>query len=194
MLYIYPLVTHINKTHIQRFFIILGYCLLLAACGKDVPSTWDGQWQRTINVPKDIQGRCVDETLSIDSKEWNLKIVVHSTFKCDQPFLEFAYAGSIKEVKIKRGTEDKDIRLQVSKIHLVEMVDVSNTRRTPLSKSTVAGLSEKYVPEKHQFFEQKLLLSEDGKSMESVVFQPVLDVAIPLYPEGTKTSSYRRIE
>jgi hypothetical protein len=169
--------------------------LLLTACAKDeAPMAWDGKWQRTITVPKDIQGRCVDETLTIHDKEWFLKIVVHATFECGQPFLELGYAGNIQEIKIKRNTDDKDIRLQVSQIHLAEMADVSGKVRTPLSKSTVAGLSEKYVPLKYQFFEQKVYLSADGKSLQSDVYRPVVDLAIPLYPEGTKVSSYQRVE
>lgn len=155
---------------------------------------WDGKWQRTITVPKDIQGRCVDETLTIHDKDWHLKIVVHATFECMQPFLELGYAGNIQEIKIKRDTDDKDIRFQVSKIHLVEMADVSGTKRTPLSESTVEELSVKYVPLKYQFFEQKSYLSADGNSLQSVVYRPVLDLAIPLYPEGTLAEDYQRIE
>jgi hypothetical protein len=168
---------------------------LLTACAKEeAPMAWDGQWQRTITVPKDIQGRCVDETLTIHNKDWHLKVIVHSTFNCDQPFLELGYAGSIQEIKIKRNTDDRDIRLQVSKIHLAEMADVAGETRTPLSPSTVEKLSEKYVPAKYQFFEQKAYLSEDNKSLDSAIYQPVIELAIPLYPEGTKPARYERVE
>ncbi len=173
---------------------MLLLCLFLTACEKvEAPMAWDGQWQRTISVPNDIQGRCVDEVLSIHDKDWHLKIIVHSTFKCDQPFLELAYAGNIQEVQIKRNTEDKDIRLQVSKIHLVEMADLSGKVRTPLTKSTVAGLSKKYVPRKYEFFEQNTYLSEDGETMQSLIYQPVIDLAMPEYPEGSIPESYQRV-
>lgn len=189
-----PVVKHINKKFIS-LLLIGGSTLLLGSCGHDeAAARWDGQWQRTVLVPKDVQGRCVDETLTISNKRWQLDTVVHATFECNQPFLEIAYEGEIPEVRIKRGSDDRDVRLQVSDIHLVAMFDIGKTGKNAVSGSMIDTLSEKYVPEKYQAYEQEIYLSTDGNSMESTVYHPVLDLAIPLYPDDAKAAAYQRVK
>jgi hypothetical protein len=188
------LVKHNNKKNISLLFICIC-SFLLTSCEKDeIDASWDGQWQRTIKVPENIQGRCVDETLTIEEKIWHLNAIVHSTFECNQPFLELSYEGLIQEIKIKRETNDRDVRFQVSDIHLAAMFDIGDSGKKALSESMIKTLSDKYVPKEHQFFEHKVYLSKDGNSMKSYAFKPLLDLAIPLYPENRPMASYRRVE
>lgn len=175
--------------------LAVNVCLLLAACHTEhAPLVWDGEWQRTIYVPKGTQGRCVNEILTIKGKVWFLTAIVHSTFECNQPFLELSYEGSIKEVKIKKDTDDRDIRLQIEGIHLAGIVDVAGSDRAVLSASAVKNLSEKYVPKTAQFFEQKSYLSKDAAVMKSDIFKPVLDFAIPGYPAPARQINYKRVK
>ena len=179
-----------------RLHLLALVIMCLVSCNgseNDVKPTWDGQWERTIFVPKGIQGRCVDESLSIISKLWYLRTVVHSTYECNQPFLELAYEGNIKEIHIKKNSDDRDIRFQIHDIKLVEMVDVAGEDRAVLSGAAVEGLSSKYVPPEHTFFEQKaLIIGNDGK-MKADIFEPVLNLAIPEYPKKTRQLTYKKI-
>ena len=175
--------------------LIVSLCVYLAACkAEDAQLVWDGQWERTIHVPKGVQGRCIDEVLTIDEKTWYLMAIVHSTFECNQPFLELSYEGSLKEVKIKKGTKDKDVRFQVSEIHLAGMVDVAGSDRAVLSESAVESLSEKYVPAEFQFFEQKSYFSHEDTVMKADIYRPVIDFAIPAYTNHSEQIDYKRIK
>lgn len=173
--------------------VAIVFSLLLAACkSEETNLVWDGEWERTIHVPEGLQGRCVSERLTLEGKSWMLLAIVHSTYECNQPFLELLYEGTLKEVKIKRNSDDRDIRFQVHDIHLAGMVDVAGSSRAALSESAVENLSSKYVPEKFQFFEQKSYLEAGEMEMNSDIYKPVIDFAIPGYPEPVQPLNYKR--
>ncbi len=175
--------------------IVVSFSLFMSACKtEDTPLVWDGQWERTIYVPEGFQGRCVNEFLTITGKTWYLTAIVHSTFECNQPFLELSYEGSLQEVQIKKETDDKDVRFQIYDIHLAGMVDVAGDDRAVLSESAVENLSAKYVPEEFQFFEQKSYLSHGDTIMRADIFQPVINFAIPGYPVSTRQLQYKRVK
>lgn len=177
------------------YFISIVACFLLVACdNKSITEYgWEGVWERTIHVPKGLQGRCVNEVLTISGKEWHLQAIVHSTFECNQPFLEIFYKGSLDEVKIKKESNDSDLRFQIHDIHLAGIIDVAGSDRAALSESAVRNLSEKYVPQNHQFFEQKSYMSKDNMVMTADVYQPVLDFAIPGYAGPSRQADYKKI-
>src|SRR5690606_8648782 len=107
-------------------FIALIGLLMLSACSREeVARHWEGQWQRTIHVPRGIQGRCVDEELTIDKKMWRLKATIYPTFQCSQAYLELTYSGNLEQVEIKKGTDKRQMVLVVERINLTEMVDIS---------------------------------------------------------------------
>ncbi len=182
-----------NFKNIIYFISGLIFCLVLSACSdKGVEPHWDGQWQRTVKVPKNVQGRCFEESLTVDSKQWLLKVVVHSTFACNQVFLELVYEGTIREIKIKRDTDDRDVRMQIFGIHLVEMVDVAGDRRAALTPDAVKLMSQKYVGDKHMFFDQHVNINQSDTKMKSGIYPPVLDVAIPKHPWKEQKTWYKR--
>lgn len=170
--------------------------LLVSACDRPAPPpplAWDGQWQRTLHVPTGSQGRCVDEVLTINKKQWHLRAIVHSTYECNQPFLEILYDGVLQQVAIKRGTQDRVMTFSIDNIHLAELVDVAGTDRAVLKGEALKSLSGQYVPSGYQFFEQSVQLGDDKQSMQSNVFKPVLTLLSP--DENGKISpvAYRRI-
>lgn len=181
----------------MRSFHFVGvlFSLLLAACTPEQEQVlaWEGRWERTIHVPKGFQGRCVNEILIISGKEWHLQAIVHSTFECNQPFLEIFYDGDLNEVKIRRGTGDLDLILEVTGIHLAGIVDVAGSRRSSLSEDAVKSLSAKYVPQSHESFSQKSLLASGGASMNAGIFPPVVEVAIPGYSGSAMQVEYKKI-
>lgn len=183
-----------GKYRILRQTIILGLTLtLLSACAKQrVDLFWDGQWTRTVTVPKRVQGRCFEETLTIHGKHWQLFAVVHSTFACDQPFLELTYEGTLDEVQIRRNTDDRDVRFLVKDIHLAAMADIAGSQRDELSEGAVEKLSEKYVPAEFQRFEQQAWFDAKHNTMRSNLFRPILDLATPAYPNKDKQLVYKR--
>ena len=173
--------------------VFLLLVALLSACGEQRADLfWDGQWTRTVTVPKRVQGRCFEETLTIHGKHWQLFAVVHSTFACDQPFLELTYEGTLHEVQIKRNSNDQDVRFQVKDIHLAAMADLAGAQRDELSEGAVEKLSEKYVPPEFQTFEQKVWFDEKHNTMRSSIFRPILDLATPAYPNKDKQLIYKR--
>ena len=166
---------------------------MLGACSEeDVEPHWDGQWQRTVKVPKNVQGRCFEEKLTVNDKQWRLNVIVHSTFICNQVFLELAYEGTIREIKIKRETDDRGVRMQIYDIHLVEMIDVAGDHRDALTPNAVKLMSQKYVGEKHAFYEQHVNINQSGTKMKSGIYPPVLDVAIPEHPWKEQKTWYKR--
>ena len=181
---------------LKRIVVIL--CIpvvaMLSSCSQEEKKMgWEGVWKRTVMVPRNIQGRCVEETLSLYNREWKLTAVVHATYACNQPFVEMIYAGTFTKVKIRRDTDDRDIRLQVQDIHLVAMSDIGKAGKVALSDTTVENLSDKYVPEKYRTFEHFLYLSRNGQTMESKLYPPVQQMAIPLYPAKKRPEPYRKV-
>lgn len=176
-----------DRNRVIKLLIFLLLPGLIACQNNDYELFWDGQWKRRIMVPEGVQGRCFDEVLSIDKKIWQLTAVIHSTYECDQPFLELAFEGLLEEVLVKKGSDDSQITFHVEAIHLTQMIDLSASLRTPLSKESVERLSLKYVPEKWQSFHQQVFFSKDKQRMSSALFLPSLMVATPNYP---KTASY----
>jgi len=187
-------VKHNNKKTISPAFIaVISSILLLAACDSRPPlSHWDGKWERRISVPKGVQGRCIDERLTVEKKSWTLIAVVHSSYDCNQPFLELGYQGVLREVAIKKDTGDNELFLNVTKIQLVSLADLGVNGRRPLSPKSVEALSAKYVPESNQAFQQHLQFSSDRLSMASNIFQPLLGVAIPTYPDSATPAAYSK--
>lgn len=183
-----------NVRQMPLSLLLLGLLIsVLSGCGQtDMELFWDGQWSRTITVPKKVQGRCFEERLTILGKQWQLDARVHSTFACDQPFLELTYKGTLDEVVIKRNTDDRDVRFQVKDLHLSAMVDVAGDQRDALSEAAVKKLSEKYVPEAFQTFEQKVWFNKNKTTMRSNIYQPILDLAIPAYPKKNANFVYKR--
>lgn len=184
---------HINKKIISPVFLFIISALLLSSCGSEHElSHWEGEWHRRVEVPKGIQGRCIDETLSIHKKQWSLIAVIHSSYDCNQPFLELGYKGLLEEVAIKKNSDNRQLRLTVNHVHLNSMADLGASGKRALSESAVATLSSKYVKVQDQVFMQQVELSEDHQTMQSNVYQSLLDVAVPLYPADAIPAAYIR--
>lgn len=173
--------------------IALMMLLLLTACsGDEVERLWEGQWQRTINVPRGIQGRCVDEELTVNKKSWQLKATIYPTFQCSQAYLELTYRGSLEQVEIKNGSDNRQLVLVVEQINLVEMVDISGEERSVLKGAALRALDEQYVPQSHRSFRQKVVLGADAQSLRSDIYWPLLQLAISEYPDVNAQLTYKR--
>lgn len=182
-----------NKVCISAFFCL--FLLSVAGCRTEPQSfPWDGQWQRTIHVPQGAQGRCVDELLQINGRHWQLRATVHSTFECNQPFLEVVYAGDLQQVQIRRGTDDRELLLQVTDIQLRELVDIAGKERTVLSGTALRSLSSRYIPADKRNFIQQVWRSADGSQMHSTVFAPVLALSIAQHPQPDLIVEYVRAD
>lgn len=167
--------------------------LLLTGCkDAEVEPYWEGVWERRVFVPEQLQGRCYDEVLSINKRRWELTAIIHSTYECDQPFLELGFEGSLDEVQIKRNRDHRDVTLIISDIYLASMTNVTAGARTDLSMEAVERLSDKYVPEQWQSFEQKLRFDKRKRLMSSVLFAPVVAVAVPEAVNHSRSIVYKR--
>ncbi|NRB42404.1 MAG: hypothetical protein HRU20_28700 [Pseudomonadales bacterium] len=172
------------------FFWVL---LSVSACQKaTVISHWDGHWERRVNVPKGQPGRCYDETLNIVKRQWVLTAVIHSTYECNYPFLELGFSGEIDEVLIKKHSDDNNVTLMIKDIHLISMVDITAKTRVVLSEQAVDSLTNRYVPEKWQSFNQSLVFNKNRSTMASSVFQPAASVAIPQLLDKNAMINYHR--
>lgn len=166
---------------------------MLGGCSAEhTERSWEGSWQRTIHVPRGVQGRCVDEELFIEKKTWRLKATLYPTFQCSQPFLELLYVGTLEQVEIKNGSDKRQLTLQVSSIDLAEMVDIAGTERAVVSGSALRTLARRYVPEEHRVFRQQVWMGKDNASLRSDIYQPLLNLAIADYPDKKAQLVYRR--
>jgi hypothetical protein len=171
----------------------IGILTGLSACGsEEIEPFWQGTYKRTVNVPKGLQGRCYEETLSIDGKTWHLQAVLHATYSCDIPYLELAYQGVLQEVRIKRDSDNKKLELIIEDIHLVAMVDLAEGKRQALRDSVLEKLSEKYVSEEYENYQQLVEFSADNKVMQSNYFSPLLTMAIPSLTQMKRMGSFIR--
>lgn len=166
---------------IRCWLPVLLLAVLSACSGNNSDSikssmAWEGHWQRTLPVPG-RQGRCIDEHLFIDRKQWQLRAIVHSTFECNQPFLEVLYDGVLETVAIKRNSDDRQMTFTVTDIHLAELVDVAGDDRAVLKGSAIKSLSGRYVPSNSQRFSQQVLIGKDNNSLRSNVYPPVLELS-----------------
>ena len=173
---------------------ILACCIALglSACKSDLPIFWNGEWTRTISVPENMAGRCFTEILTIQDKKWQLRGIVHSTYLCNQPFLELVFEGALNEVKIKKGTNNQQMAFLVDDIHLTQMIDVANSHRDALNSASVAKMSKKYVTEKNKHFDQAVAFDSQHTLMHANIYPALLDVAIPDYPANMPPLDYRR--
>ena len=183
-----------NKSASKKLvFIALIVMLMLTACRQDeVVKLWEGQWQRTIHVPRGIQGRCVDEELTIDKKTWRLKATIYPTFQCSQAYLELTYSGNLEQIEIKNGTDNRQMVLVVGQISLTEMVDISGDERSVLSGAGLRALDAQYIPASHRSFRQKVLLGGDHQTLRSDIYWPLLNLAISEYPNIHAQLTYKR--
>lgn len=183
-----------NKQTVAAVTCLLVVLVGLAGCTADQPVErhWDGTWLRTIHVPRGIAGRCVDEQLHIDKKQWRLKAVLYPTYQCRDPFLELSYSGVLEQVEIKKSSDKRQLTLQVSAIELTEMVDIVGEERAVVSGSALRNLSSRYVPEADRQFRQKVWLGKDNKTMRSDIYLPLLNLAIADYPDKQAQLLYKR--
>ena len=170
----------------------IAVAFLVGCSGSDV-WFWNGQWDRQITVPKGIQGRCVDEQMIIDDDQWLLTVQVHSTFACDQPYLELGFEGDIEKANIRKDSDDRDVTFEIADIELVSMVDISGDERSPLSSSGVADMSDKYVAKGQERIVMPVFFDVSKHQMIAPVFRPVLDLAIPDHPNKNVRLRYQRV-
>lgn len=165
---------------ISLILSIIFSFLLFNGCSSDSPlSHWDGEWKRRVQVPSGMPGRCYDEKLHIQGRQWVLIATIHSTFECNQPFLELGFAADIEEVLIKKDSKENNVTLKLSDIHLTSMIDVATKKPERLSEDGVIAISDKYVPFKWQQADQNLLFNLKRNAMSAPLFLPVASVAIP---------------
>lgn len=166
----------------------------LTGCSEKEPvdAIWQGQWQRTVKVPKNVQGRCYDEYLGINGKRWQLKAVLHATYECDSPYLELHYQGDLQQVLIKRNQKDNAMTLVVDDISLVGVTDLSTDVSRVLSAKSVKTLEQQYLPVSERSMQQKVSFSADKNTMQSSYLQPLLMLAIPNGQPVAKNSGYYR--
>lgn len=168
-------------------------CIMLSACDVEhTPRQWEGQWHRTITVPQGVQGRCVEEHLSIDKKRWQLRAILYPTFRCSQAFLELVYAGTLEQVEIKKNSNSKQLSLFVEAVNLIEMADITETERYVISGPALKNMAAQYVPSGYTSFRQSVLLSEDNNQMLSNMYIPLLNIAIAEYPNKNALLNYQR--
>lgn len=180
-----------KNTILTALFALL--CILLSACQSEhTPRQWEGQWHRTITVPKGVQGRCVEEYLSIHKKVWQLRAVLYPTFRCSQPFLELVYAGTLQQVEIKKNTDHRQLSLFVDAVNLKEIADITEGERYVIGAAALKNMAEEYVPAGYTSFRQRVSLSKDNQRMESNFYIPLLNIAIADYPNKNATIAYQR--
>lgn len=175
-------------------FAAISAVFLFTACNKKEPvdAVWQGQWQRTVHVPKNVQGRCFDEYLSIKGKQWQLKAVLHATYECDSPYLELSYQGVLQQVLIKRASKTDAMTLVVEDISLVGVTDLSTTTSRVLSARSVKTMEQEYLPKGERNMQQKVSFNADKNKMQSSYLQPLLLLAIPSAKSSVKSTSYSR--
>ena len=177
---------------LKLLFIFFVSLQIIGCEGEVASSHWEGQWERRVNVPSGQPGRCYDEVLEIDRRKWSVTATIHSTYECNQPFLELGFAGHIDEVLIRNGTDERDVTLVISDIHMTSMADITSSQRESLSNSSVQRLSDKYVPQKWQAFQQQLKFDGEYKTMSAPLFQPATAVAIPALLNKKSTVRFKR--
>lgn len=183
-----------SATKVMGWIAILTLLLLSGCGGEKLERHWDGQWQRTITVPKGVQGRCVDEQLLIDKKTWRLKATLYPTFQCSQAYLELVYQGTLEQVAVKNDSDARQLELLISDIHLVEMVDILGEERTALKGSALKTLDADYVPEQYRVFRQKAVLGKDYHTLRSDLYWPLIQLAISEYPNKNAQITYKRLQ
>ena len=168
-------------------------CVVLSACRSEhTPRQWEGQWHRTIAVPKGVQGRCVEEHLHIEKKVWQLRAILYPTFRCANPFLELVYAGTLDQVEIKKNTDNRQLSLFVEAVNLIEMADITAGERYVIGGSALKNMAAQYVPASYTSFRQSVSLSKDNKQMLSNMYIPLLNIAIAEYPNKSALLNYQR--
>ncbi|CAA0111308.1 Uncharacterised protein [BD1-7 clade bacterium] len=177
---------------IQAF--VFGCTMLLSGCGGEKSWFWDGDWERRVSPPKHVQGRCIDEKLTLENNIWRLTVVMHSTYACNQPFLELTFEGDIDEARIRKDSDDRRITFVISDIHLSGLVDIAGDERYLVSSSAVSGMSEKYVNKDNENIEFPVFFDQGKALMLAPVYQPVLDLAVPNHPDKSARHRYKRAE
>ncbi len=183
----------INLPFFALRLISVMLVLLLVACQNDkVESVWEGQWQRTLTVPKNIQGRCVEEELFIYKKIWRSKVTLYPTFQCADPFLELVYEGVLYQVAIKKHNAQQ-IALHVRDITLAEMTDILGEERTTLKGPALKKLSSHAVVEQNKNYVQEVFLDKQKDLLQSSVYPPLLSLVSEQYPKKDVRLMYRRV-
>ena len=182
------------KKSILLSFFVSTLCLLSACSDQDLDAFWQGQWQRVVPVPHGLQGRCYDEILQINKKEWLLDVTIHSTFECDQPFLALQFSGRIDEILISKKDENHKMSLSIRDIQLTGMADIAANSRVTLSEEAVQRLSRQYVPDNMTEFSQSLSFNQDKTRMLASLFKAAEMIAIPQATDLKRTLFYSRIK
>ena len=186
-----------KASYLFRFTTAVIFSLLLSglsACSDNqVDAFWQGQWQRTVSVPNGMQGRCYNEVLSIDKRQWLLDVTIHSTFECDQAFLALQFNGNINEVLINKGNKEHKLALSIEDIKLTAMVDIAADSRVALSEDAVQRLSEQYVPEHYSRFVQNVSFNTSKTQMRASLYKAAEKIAIPEAIHLSRSLNYSRL-
>lgn len=172
--------------------LLIAMTVLGAGCGKQQSAQpWDGDWQRRIEVPAGVNGRCIDETLHIDRGFWRLTAVVHSTFRCNMPTLELQYEGVLGKVVVKRATPTLDAAIIVDTLKLARVANVSRGEFDYLSAGSVAQLAEVYLGNTEQ---TTMTISVAGDTLATPLFEPLWSVAYADTPYQEILKTYARVQ
>ncbi len=182
-----------KKWILLSFFVSIS-CLLSACSDQKVDAFWQGQWQREVPVPEGLQGRCYDEILQINKKEWILDVTIHSTFECDQPFLALQFSGRIDEILISKKNKNHKMSLSIRDIHLTGMADIAANSRVALSEDAVQRLSRQYVPNNMTEFSQNMSFNQNKTRMLASLYTAAEMIAIPQAADLKRTLFYSRIK
>lgn len=173
----------------MKFVICLVSSLivvLLLGCEKKSITPFDGNWSRTIKVPKTVQGRCFEEALTIEDDSWNLIVVLHSSFLCNQPTLELHYHGEIVS-----ATKDSDNwKLAIEDIEIVSVVNITGMEKVMLPSSGVKKFHKKYVEGVGDTFSQTLHLAKPNLLMANL-YPVALKMGIEEHPKPNSQLVYQ---
>ena len=163
----------------------------LGGCGRDEKAQpWDGDWTRRVEVPSNVAGRCIDETLHIDRGFWRLKAIVHATYSCTAPTLELVYEGVLGKVTITRNTPTLDADITVDTLTLAKVANISRGEHDYLGKDGVEQLSEVYLG---KTVHAQMPISVAGETLAAPLFGPLWTVAYSDAPYLDTMTMYTRV-
>jgi hypothetical protein len=170
--------------------LILGVLALGGCGGEEKAQPWDGDWKRSVEVPKGVSGRCVDETLHIDRGFWQLKATIHATYACNLPTLELVYEGVLGKVVITKQTPTLDANISVDTLKLVKVANISRGQYDYLGSKGVDQLADVYLGKTVQV---QMSISVAGDSLATPLFEPLWTVAYSEVPYQDSLKVYTRV-
>ncbi|MCY4043942.1 MAG: hypothetical protein OXE99_02545 [Cellvibrionales bacterium] len=168
------------------FLISSVFLLCLLGCERKSLTPFDGQWSRIIDVPKNTQGRCFEEVLSIRDELWQLSVILHSSFLCNQPTLEIHYQGEITQ----SSHQNNRWTLVIEAIEITSVKNITGSEKVDLPNHGIKRFHEKYVEGQGEIFNQ--MIEQVSPNVLSANIYPVaLTMGIEKHPKPDMQITYQ---